>query len=64
MSLGEVVFYIRRGKCVPVGRGGQNTGEVDLADVTLLGDGAEYAQYLDDGFTKDCTEKNIRVLRR
>ena len=64
VSLGEVVFYIRRGKCVPVGRGGQNTGEVDLADVTLLGDGAEYAQYLDDGFTKDCTEKNIRVLRR
>lgn len=64
VPLGEVVFYIRKGKLLPVGEGGMHTGETDLSAVTLLGDGDEYAQYLDDGFTRDVSEKNIRILRR
>ena len=64
VPLGEVVFYIRKGKCIPVGKGGMNTMEVDLSDVTLLGGGKEYTQYLDDGFTRDCSAKNLRVLSK
>ena len=64
VPLGEVVFFIRRGKLLPVGKGGMNAGQVDLADVTLLGDGKEYAQYLDDGLSKNCTLDNIKILKR
>ena len=64
VPLGEVVFYIRKGKCIPVGKGGMNTMEIDLSDVTLLGGGKEYTQYLDDGFTRDCSAKNLRVLSK
>ena len=64
VPLGEVVFYIRKDKCIPVGRGGSHTGEIDLKDVTLLGSGTEYTQYLDDGLTRDCTAKNLRVLTK
>ena len=64
VPLGEVVFYIRKGKCIPVGKGGMNTKEIDLSDVTLLGGGKEYTQYLDDGFTRECSAKNLRVLSK
>lgn len=64
VPLGEVVFYIRKGKCIPVGKGGSCTKELDLSDVTLLGGGKEYTQYLDDGFTRDCSAKNLRVLSK
>ena len=64
VPLHDIVFYIRKGKCVPVSKGGRNTSEVDLKDVTLLGDGKEYTQYLDDGLTRDCTAKNLRVITK
>lgn len=64
MKLNEVVFYIRKGKLIPISKGGMNTSEVDLNDVTLLGDGEVYYQYLDDGYTKDVKEENIRELRK
>ena len=64
VPLGEVVFYIRKGKCIPVGKGGSCTKEIDLSDVTLLGSGTGYTQYLDDGFTRECTAKNLRVLSK
>ena len=64
VPLGEVVFYIRKGKLLPVGGAAMHTGEADLAAVTLLGDGEEYEQYLDDGLTRSVSEDNIRLLRR
>ena len=64
VPLGEVVFYIREGKLLPVGRGGSCTAEVDLADVELLGGGTEYAQYIDDGSTRAVSLQNVRILRR
>lgn len=64
VPLDEVVFYIRRGKLLPVGGAAMHTGEADLAAVTLLGDGEEYEQYLDDGVTRSVSEGNIRILRR
>lgn len=60
----EVVFYIRSGKCVPICKGAQCTSEINLRDVVLLGDGKEYRQYIDDGFTKNVTENNIVVLQK
>ncbi len=64
VGLGEVVFFIRKGKCIPIGKKCSNTSEIDLADVTLLGDGDEYVQYLDDGFTRDCGMHNLRTVKR
>ncbi len=61
--LHQVVFYIRKGKLVPVGKQVSNTSELDLMDVELLGTGTEYEQYADDGYTKDCG-LNRCVLRR
>lgn len=51
----QVVFYIRKGKLAPVGKPAANTAEIDLADVEFLGSGASYEQYIDDGYTKDCS---------
>ena len=64
VPLGQAVFFIREGKLLPVGRGGMCTAEVDLAAVELLGDGTEYAQYIDDGVTRDVSLQNVRILRR
>lgn len=63
VPLGEVVFYVRKGKLLPVGEGGMHADEVDLSAVTLLGDGTEYAQYLDDGYTRSVSSDHIRILK-
>ena len=62
VKLNEVVFYIRPNKCVPVTKAAICTDLSDLADVTLLGTGSQYRQYIDDGFTKDVTESNIVIV--
>lgn len=62
--LNQVVFYIRQGKLVPVGKQVLNTSELDLLDVELLGTGTEYEQYADDGFTKDCGLNRCVVRRK
>ena len=54
----EVVFFIRHGKLVPVGKAAVNTAAADLLDVELLGSGVAYEQYVDDGYTKQCTLAN------
>ena len=62
--LNTVVFYIRRGKLVPVGQPVFNTAEMDLLDVELLGSGTIYEQYVDDGYTKECSLECCVVRRR
>ena len=64
VPLNEVVFYIRQGKLVPVGKPAASTAELDLMDVELLGSGTAYQQYVDDGFTRDCTLERCVVRRR
>ncbi len=64
VGLNEVVFYIRKGRCVPVCKGGPCTAKTDMRDVVLLGDGEEYRQYIDDGFTKDVREENIITVKK
>lgn len=63
VPLNQVVFYIRRGKLVPVGKPAANTSEADLLDVELLGTGTAYEQYVDDGATKQCGLERC-VMRR
>lgn len=61
----KVVFFIRQGHAIPVGRRNvHNTGEVDLTDVRLLGDGEGYDQYVDDGVTRAVSAAHIRRARR
>ena len=60
----EVVFYIRPGKLVPVGKSANSTAELDLEDVELLGSGASYEQYIDDGYTKRCGLDRCVVKRK
>lgn len=63
-ELNEVVFFIRKGRLIPVGRDIQNTRDIDFDHLTLLGDGREYALYADDGLCKDHSLDKIRLLRR
>lgn len=60
----EVVFYIRPGRLVPVGKPAANTAELDLRDVELLGSGTVYEQYIDDGETKHCGLEHCVTLRK
>lgn len=65
VPLNEVVFWILPDRCVPVANKlCMSTKDMDLADVSLLGDGSSYDQYRDDGYTKDVSEKNIVHLTK
>ena len=61
-ELNEVVFFIRKGTCIPVAKDARRVEQVDLTNVSLIGDGSHYEQYLDDGQTKDYGEAHIRIL--
>ena len=63
-ALHEVVFFILKGKVLPVGKPITNSKDVDFDDLTLLGDGKEYLLYADDGLTRECTMENVRKLVR
>ncbi len=52
-ELNELVFFIRKGKAIPVGAAAMNTERLDAATLKMIGyDGAEYELYEDDGYTK------------
>ena len=60
----QVVFFIRKDCLVPIAEGAEHAEAVDMENVTLLGDGSCYQQYLDDGQTKDYGESHIRTLTK
>lgn len=64
VPLDELVFYIRKGKLLPIGKPIVNTRQYDAEHLTLLGDGEDYRLYTDDGLTRNCTLDNIRLLHR
>ena len=64
VQLHETVFFIRKGKLLPVGKAVTNSRDVTVEDLQLLGDGETYELYWDDGMTRNCTTKNIRLLRK
>jgi alpha-glucosidase len=64
VAVDELVFYIRKGKLLPIGKPIHNTRDYDVENLELLGDGAQYQLYTDDGLTRDCTMDNVRILKR
>jgi alpha-glucosidase len=60
----QVVFFIRKGKLLPVGKPITNSRDADIIDLQLLGDGSNYELYWDDGLTRDCTLENVRAIER
>ena len=63
-QLHQVVFFIRKGRLLPIGKAISNTRDVDFEDLVLLGDGSEYELYADDGLTRDCSLEHVRRLAR
>ncbi|MBR1693146.1 MAG: alpha-glucosidase [Lachnospiraceae bacterium] len=64
IALDEVVFFIRKNKCLPLAKGAQCIGELDFADLKLLGyvtEKAEYDYYMDDGYSKDYDNPAYRM---
>ena len=59
-----MVFFIRKGKLLPIGAAVQSTAELDLKAVTLHGDGDSYALYTDDGESREVSLDNITLLRK
>lgn len=60
----QVVFFIRKGKLLPIGKAAANTRELCLTDVELFGSGESYELYADDGESKNATLDHITVLRK
>lgn len=51
----EVVFYIRKGKVLPLCESANRVEELDFENLTFIGytEGATYQYYMDDGVSKD-----------
>ena len=62
--LNSVVFFVRKGKAVPLFEPVMNTSQMKNDKYTLLGKGKSYDLYEDDGFTSDIhLEGRIRTLK-
>ncbi len=64
-ALDEFIFFIRKGKAIPVGASAANTGELDPSALSLIGyEGASYTLYDDDGVSKNYdTAGNFKVIK-
>ncbi len=65
-ELSELIFFIRKGKAIPMVKPAENTAALDTSDVSLLGwENAEYQLYTDNGIsTKVSLDGNVRILRK
>ncbi len=64
MPLDSVVFFVRKGKIVPLFEPVMNTFQMKNDKYDLIGKGKSYELYEDDGFTSDIhLEGRIRVLK-
>ena len=64
MPLDSVVFFVRKGKMVPLFEPVMNTSHMKNDKYDLIGKGKSYELYEDDGFTSDIhLEGRIRVLK-
>ena len=62
--LDSVVFFVRKGKTVPLFEPAMNTASLKHDNYQLFGKGKSYELYEDDGFTSDVhLEGRIRPLR-
>lgn len=59
----ELVFFIRKGKAIPVCDGGLCVADLKTEHLHMLGyENCAYELYEDDGVTKNISEKNIKVI--
>ena len=66
VPLGDVVFFLRKGHCLPYADGGQCVADVDFENLRVLTyDATEpYEYYHDDGISRDyANPRNIRWIR-
>jgi alpha-glucosidase len=63
-GLDEVVFFIRKGKAIPVAKKAMRTKDIDEEHLGMIGyEGAEYPLYNDDGITKNYS-KELKILTK
>lgn len=63
-DLKELIFFIRKGKAIPVGKSAKNTESLDSDQLSLLGyEGAEYELYEDDGISRNVMG-SIRKIKK
>lgn len=64
VALNEVVFFIRKGKCIPLTQPASTTDELDFDNLTFIGDkGSEYLLYTDDGVSSDLSKIQRKPLK-
>lgn len=52
VALEELVFFIRKNKAIPFGKPADNTSEIDMSALSLIGyEGCPYELYSDNGFS-------------
>lgn len=60
-ALDELVFFIRNQKAIPFAKAAENTAELDMHALTMLGyPDCSYELYVDDGISSDM-EKSLKV---
>ena len=65
IPLYEVVFYIRKGKAIPLAEPALCADAIDYDSLTLIGDGESYELYTDDGTTVDFENKHeIKIIKK
>ena len=63
VPLDTVVFFVRRGKLVPLCQPSRNTAAQDTAMLLCVGTGTSYKLYEDDGYTRDITlDGHLRTI--
>ena len=64
IPLNEVVFYIRKDKCIPLAKSALSTDAMDFNNLELIGfEGAEYELYTDDGMSSDMSKIKKLTLK-
>ena len=65
VALDEVVFFIRKDKCIPLAKAAQRVDELDFDNLTMLGFAekqVEYEYYMDNGYCKDYENHSYRRI--
>ena len=64
IPLNEVVFFIRKGKCIPMAESALSTDAMDFDALKLIGfEGATYELYTDDGVSSDMSKIQKKTLK-
>lgn len=65
IPINEIVFFIRKGKCIPLAQPAANTDSVNFTELSLIGfSGSEYELYTDDGISTDLSKIQTTLLKK